>query len=244
MQKCFYAMFDILAFSSLLNIRGSESLHHLMSNFVLPMVQHAAMPRSIIRMTPSGGTKSPDPRSQRVFYNIFSDTIVYYTKDDSRDSFFSIVSTAFFLLQSGFSGSKAPFRGAIGYGDFVSSPNGFSLGTSVIDAYKGEQSQMWAGCILTKDCESCCEQNGYIDAFHQASPKILVSYSVPKQKKVTEKPTEYYQETHFVLDWTHNMYKGAAKNSFNPSDIPHQRMIRENTIDFELWAWENNRLKV
>jgi hypothetical protein len=208
------------------------------------------------------GISIPNPKSQRVSFTFFSDTIIYYSKDDSLDSFFKIVFTSLELLKSGFCGSKAPYRGAIGYGDIISEPSGILLGTSIIDAYKGEQSQMWAGCILTETCEDFCQQNKYIDSFYKMfdialqgeqderkqtdrkkAQRTLVRYKVQEQKRNIDKPIEYFQKEHFVLDWTHNVYEGASEESFYPSKTPHQEMIRKNTIDFEKWARKNNQIK-
>lgn len=252
-------MFDIIGFSNLLKEKGSEGLYRLYSNNILPMLQHAAMP--VAKLEERNGTtvSVPDPKSQRVYFTFFSDTIVYYSKDNSFDSFLNIVLTSLQLLSSGFAGSKAPYRGAVGYGDIITDPNGILLGTSIIDAYKGEQSQMWAGCILTESCENICLENNYFEQFNKLietalqletdevkrttlknKEKILVRYNVKKQKKTNDKPIEYFEKEHIVLDWTQNMYIGAAEKSFNPSEIPHQEMIRKNTIDFELWARQNN----
>lgn len=262
MTNCFFAMFDIIGFSNLIKEKGSDGLYQLYSRNIVPMLQHAAMPESIIQQRNGTNISIPDPKSQRVFYRFFSDTIVYYTKDSSLDSFFNIIFTSLELLKSGFSGTKAPFRGAIGYGDIVFDNHGILLGTSVIDAYKGEQGQMWAGCILTESCEVICVEKGYIESFYQLfdsalkdenderkisgykkAQKTLVKYKVPRQKKAIDKAIEYFEKEHYVLDWTQKVYIGAAEKSFNQTKIPHQEMIRKNTINFENWARQNNVIK-
>lgn len=253
-------MFDIIGFTSLLHEKGSEGLYQLYYRSILPMLQHAAMPESIIKKKGNTNVSIPDPKSQRVSFTFFSDTILYYTKDDSFDSFVKIIFTSLELLKSGFNGSRAPYRGAIGYGDLVSDNTGILIGTSIIDAYKGEQSQMWSGCILTENCEMFCNINKYIDSFYRLFEGVinseqderkkseykkaqmtLVKYTVQKQKKSTDGPVEYSHKDHIVLDWTHKVYVGAAEKSFNIGTIKHQEMIRQNTIDFENWARTNNR---
>lgn len=261
MTNCFFAMFDIIGFSNLIKEKGSDGLYQLYSRNIVPMLQHAAMPESIIQQRNGTNISIPDPKSQRVFYRFFSDTIVYYTKDSSLDSFFKIIFTSLELLKSGFNGTKAPFRGAIGYGDIIFDDYGILLGTSVIDAYKGEQGQMWAGCILTESCEAICVEKGYIESFYQLfdnalkgatderkisdykkAQKTLVKYKVPRQKKTIDKPIEYFEKEHYVLDWTQKVYVGAAEKSFNQTEIPHQEMIRKSTINFENWARQNNAI--
>jgi hypothetical protein len=248
-------MFDIIGFTNLLKQKGSEDLYQFYSRTIVPMLQHAAMPISVINEVNGVKVLMPDPISQRVNFLFFSDTIIFFSKDESLESFINIVFTSLELLKSGFIGSKAPYRGAIGYGDIVTDPAGILLGTSLIDAYKGEQSQMWSGCILTEACEEFCLKNNYIDKFYKyfdglldgesdeniqlvykKAKNTLVKYLVPKQMKGNDKPIEYFQKEHYVLDWTHNVYVDASIKSFNQSEIPHQLMIRNNTIDFENWA--------
>jgi hypothetical protein len=239
--------------------QGSENVYKKYLNLILPNVQRAAMPALINQEQDGNNVLVPDPRSQRVYYHFFSDTIVYYSNDDSFDSFMKIVFTAVELLKSGFTGLKMPYRGAIGYGDIISDNRGILIGTSIIDAYKGEQGQMWAGCMLTEDCEKFCIEKNYIHDFqklfdsvisseqeewkkndYRKGRRALVKYKVPRQKKHVGKKIEYYEKEHFVLDWTQRVYEGAAEKSFDQTKIRHQEMIRKNTIDFEIWARKNN----
>ena len=99
------------------------------------------MPKFLTEIRNGKNVSVPDPKSQRVNYSFFSDTIFYHSKDDSLESFLNIFFTSLELLKSGFSGSKAPYRGAIGYGDIVVDDSGILLGTSVIDAYKGNRAK-------------------------------------------------------------------------------------------------------
>ena len=79
-------------------------------------------------------------------------TVIFFTADDSFAAFLSIVHSAFTLLQFGFAGGKAPFRGAIGWGDLIDDPNGILIGSAIEDAYIGESTQAWAGAMLTESC--------------------------------------------------------------------------------------------
>lgn len=261
MTKCFFAMFDIIGFSNLIKEKGTDGLYSLYSKSIVPMIQHAAMPIKITREVNGEKVLIPDPNSQQVLYSFFSDTIVFASIDDSWDSFFKIIYTSLELLKSGFNGSKAPYRGAIGYGDIVFNNLGILIGTSIIDSYKGEQGQMWSGCILTEECEKFCLKRNYFAQWNQLfdtalnnelndfkrrdiekAKRSLVKYKVRKQRKSAEKRIEYYTKEHFVLDWTQKVYVGAAKKSFNKSKIDHQEKIRKNTIAFENWARKYNQI--
>ena len=69
--NCFFAMFDIIGFSNLLKVRGSEGLYRLYSRNILPMLQRAAMPFSIEKEINGVNALVPDPHSLRVSYNFF-----------------------------------------------------------------------------------------------------------------------------------------------------------------------------
>lgn len=252
LTHCFFAMFDILGFKNLLNQKGTEDLYRLYENHIFPSIQYAAMP--VLKNVNS--TLVPEPSSLRVKgFQFFSDTIVYYTEDDSFVSFLNIVLTSRELLKMGFAGGKAPYRGAIGYGDLIINNNGILVGTSIIDAYQGEQSQVWSGCILTEQAEKVCIDKNYFKQYvelfislskeekdeinkqiYLSASKVLLKYDVEIQSYNKLRPIEYSIKKFYVLDWTYRVYEGAALNSFYPSINNHQTKIIENTVEFERWA--------
>jgi hypothetical protein len=203
----------------------------------------------------------PDPSTQRVDYQIFSDTIIFFTKDDSLKSFFDIIGTAKGLLTFNFAGMiPAPYRGAIGYGDILTSLQSL-IGTSIIDAYYGEQKQVWSGCMFTKKCETFCNSQNYFEilskTFEQRSKdavdtreknimkeleSIVIQYEVPLQKK-SGLNIEYYNEKHYVINWTHWVGEGRhIEQSFQESNILHHKKIKDNTIQFSKYAREKYKL--
>jgi len=251
----FFAMFDIIGFSNLVKTKGTQELFKLVNKNVIFAMQYAAT-RGFINQEQNGRLVSvPDLKKKEVEFQIFSDTIIFYTQDDSLKSYIDIITTAQRLMTFSFTG-QTPFRGAIGYGDLITNNLNVMIGTSVIDAYIGEQNQVWSGCILTKTCEEFCKRNQYFYLFDKYITEeiklnksedlvknskkfktLVVEYNVPKQKKKPNLGIEYYSEVHYVINWTHWVGEGRfIENAFQPSENPHHQNIKNNTMIFNEWA--------
>lgn len=255
-KNVYLAMFDILGFKAIRNQLGTDRLYGKYLNAVLPIFQNAAMPKSLTKEVEGKKVSVADPSSKRVEHLFFSDTFIFYTPDDSFDSFIKIIFSAVAFLQGGF-GIKSPVRGAIGHGDFITAGNINGLmGEAVEDAYIGEQSQVWSGCMLTEKCQKFSQENKYINEYQLLltaaanyssgqrekeslliSSRYLKEYEVPFQKNPREKEIEYWTEKRYALDWTKKVYNGASTTAFqNPPINDHQKRIMDNTKNFETWA--------
>lgn len=260
-RNCFLAMFDIIGFKALRNEIGTAGLFQKYKRGIQPMIEHSASGKGKAVEVRGKKLYVPDFSNISVKYKIISDSTILYTDDDSFSSFISIIHSSFMLLQSGFSGAKAPYRGAIAHGDLIDDPSGLYIGSAVENAYIGESSQVWSGCMLTKSCAEFAESNDHIEDFksviiaHAAGikdkteqEKVLQSaaritmYNVPMQRNPKEGPIEYYKESHYVLDWTIRMYENASNKAFKNSENRHAQLIQKNTIEFEKWARINNRI--
>jgi hypothetical protein len=83
---------------------------------------------------------------------LFSDTVVLFTFNDSRDSFKSIISVSSWLLHE-LLRAGVPVRGALSYGDFARSEHEghgtVIAGRPIIDAHYYESQLQWIGIMLT-----------------------------------------------------------------------------------------------
>jgi hypothetical protein len=252
-------MFDIIGFKALRATKGTAGLHQRYIRGILPAIQHSAAGKGKIATV--GGTQMyvPDFSDAIIRYAAISDTVIFFSPDDSFDSFFAIVNSSFLLLQSGF-GSHAPYRGAIGWGDIINDPAGIIIGSAVEDAYVGESSQAWAGVMLTSECRAFADSNKYVEryrAVHAEAAKTaateihkknatengkrLVLYPAPIQSNPKDGPATYSALETYVIDWTMRMYEGASAASFDESTSKHAQTIAANTKQFEGWARKNNR---
>jgi hypothetical protein len=258
--NCFVGMFDIIGFKALREKLGTAGLHQKFTRGIIPAIQHSAAGRGKIENFSGTDIYVPDFSEASVKYRAISDTVIFFTENDSFNSFLSIIASSFMLLKFGF-GNKTPFRGAIGWGDVIDDPShGVLIGSAIEDAYSGESSQVWSGAMLTKSCQDFAIIQNYIDnykAFHlQVAAELeddsqkhtagenarrLVKYDVPTQVNPKNGPVEYGVLSTYVIDWTIRMYEGASEKSFDPSDNAHAKMIAKNTSAFEKWARKNNK---
>jgi hypothetical protein len=253
-------MFDVLGFKALREEKGTSGLHQQYLRGILPAIQHSAAGKS--KIVESNGQKVlvPDFTPSSLGYSIFSDTVIFFSENDSFESFCKIVNSSFSLLQLGFAGGKSPFRGAIGCGDLINDPRGILLGSGIEDAYIGESSQAWAGAMLTPSCRELSEREGYIEKYKARhleigaqmeeeikrtsaieNSKRLVLYDVPIQKNPKDGPAIYETARTYAIDWTIRMYEGASDQSFASSTSSHAQTIAANTKAFETWARQCNR---
>lgn len=259
--NCYLAMFDIIGFKTLRNQLGTTGLYKKYKQSIQPMIEHSAAGRSKVVTYKGEERLVPDFSVFSVKYKIISDSIILYTEDDLFSSFIKIINSSHMLLQSGFNGGQAPYRGAISHGDLIDDPDGTYIGSAIEDAYIGESSQVWSGCILTKTCSEFAESKDHINDYKgllkaHASEVLdsaeknsflmnsnrITKYRVPMQNNPKDGAIKYSNEERYVLDWTTEMYSGASGKSFNDSDSNHSNLIKTNTIDFENWARENNRI--
>jgi hypothetical protein len=145
--NCFVAMFDIIGFKALRDRLGTASLYQRYVRGISPMITHAAAGSGKIAEVNGEKMYVPNFTPLSPGFRVFSDTVIFSTSDDSFLSFLSIIHSSFVLLQSGFNGGKAPYRGAIGWGDLINDTSGILIGSAIEDAYVGESSQAWAGCM-------------------------------------------------------------------------------------------------
>jgi hypothetical protein len=96
----------------------------------------------------------------RVNSIVFSDTILFWSNDDSPDSFKGIVDAVSMFFTSTVIGRSWAARSAITYADltytsydianknFLINQSGL-YGKSIIDGYELEESQEWIGCVVS-----------------------------------------------------------------------------------------------
>jgi hypothetical protein len=254
-KNCFVGMFDIVGFKALRARKGTEGLYQQFIRGILPAITHSAAGKSKTETINGTPMYVPDFAGSTLRYKVISDSVIFYTPDDTFDSFFTILNSSFLLLQFGFNGGKAPYRGAIGWGDLIDDPAGILLGSAIEDAYIGESMQVWAGAMLTEECRNFVDKNSYIQQItalfeqfsqmpHDDSQKRivredarkLVVYSVPTQINPKDGPVKYSTLSTYVIDWTIRMYENASHKAFDSSTNLHASTIAQNTREFEQWA--------
>lgn len=137
----FVAFFDLLGFSSWLEADGSIEVFTYVRGFLNLMIR-ASLPGSVVH--PDMSVTLED--SNIGFIN-FSDSIVFYSRDDSDACFDTILQVCGAFLNGVICGPSRMLRGAISHGEFYADPTANAyVGQALIDAYRLESSQDWLGC--------------------------------------------------------------------------------------------------
>ncbi|MDB5973715.1 MAG: hypothetical protein JWR07_475 [Nevskia sp.] len=244
----------MLGFKDLRQTIGTASLNTLYSRGILSTIHHAAAGRGKLDTVNGMHGFYPDWNENSVDFRFFSDTVFLFTENDSITSFINLIRSANSLLAASLSGFKCPFRGAITKGDLINNPNGILIGKAIEEAYLAEQSQAWAGVMLTDECEKFIESKNYLSAYSQAFLYVaenesdpykkaraknfsafIKRYPTPIQKRDNSGNKSYSTKESYVLDWT-LLTTASADSAFQDKSDSHVSTLRDNTIAFEKWA--------
>lgn len=196
----YVAFFDILGFSSWVETMGSEEVFVYIRGFLNLMVR-ASMPNSVVNPD-----MSVDLESSIISYINFSDSIVYYSKDDSYESFHSMLKVCAELINIVICGPTRMIRGAISHGEFYADPeNNAYVGKALIDAYRLEENQEWLGVSLDSIIE---DTENFIQA-QKEFPHLIVQSLVPL-KNSSKKP--------YCLNWIDDDVVHSSSNVFKCLD--------------------------
>lgn len=226
----YVAFFDILGFSNWVETMGSKEVFVYIRGFLNLMVR-ACMPKSVVNPD-----MTVDLESSRISYIIFSDSIVYYSKDDSYESFHSMLKVCAELICMVICGPTRMIRGAISHGEFYADPeNNAYVGKALIDAYRLEGNQEWLGVSLDSNIEGTVN---FIQA-QKEFPHLIVQ-SLVHLKNSSKKP--------YCLNWIDNdvvhsssnvlesldacLYIGLDTLEGNQKEIDKLRRRISNTIEF------------
>jgi len=161
--NCWVAYFDILGFRK------------LMKNFPIWYV------RDVLKQALDTGNRS----NVKCKFIFFSDSFIFYTSDDSPESFSCIEGTSALFFRSMFLGKeKIPMRGCLNVGRFCADEeNRFFFGQALIEAYDCAEGQNWIGFVLSEKTreklssfESAGIKSGYKNRYRE--------YKVPYKEEL------------------------------------------------------------
>ncbi len=171
--NCWIAHFDILGFSNMVEIFPVE--------FVQEKCKEAK--------------EKGEKYNVNCKYKFFSDTFIFYTENDSQDSFCGISAASELFFQAMFL-KEIPMRGCLNVGQlYADEENGIFFGRALIDAYKSSEGQNWIGFVL------CDKTRKKLEGFESADFKSnknfhYLEYKVPyKKKPKRRKLFVYYPNT-------------------------------------------------
>lgn len=211
-RKCFVGYLDILGFKEA--VLKSDNPDTLLLEF-----------KSIFRHIEisCGLGKFKNVESAPVQFIWMSDSILFYTQNNSIEKFKYISNIIAGFIRDTIESGPFLYRGALSHGDFYFDPKlNLYLGPAMIDAIDWEKKQNWLGVMLTPDCSDFTKKNHY-DSFEakisvdrgrdyellEFSGPLLVEYDVPLRESLPSKRA-------LCLNWT-----VAARTDFRASKLGH-----------------------
>src|SRR3989338_2870418 len=89
-------------------------------------------------------------RHSKVGVAWFSDTVLFYTKNDTDEAVQELLSTVACLLFETLQVGNTKFRGGLAYGEAYIDPlNSLFVGRPIVEAYELEKIQQWSGAALS-----------------------------------------------------------------------------------------------
>jgi hypothetical protein len=196
----YVAFFDILGFKNWVEIEGSWNVFVYIRGF-MNLIIRASMPKSVVN-----ADMSVDLEPSIISYINFSDSIVFYSLDDSYEAFRSILKVSAEFVNVTICGPTRAIRGALSYGEFYADPeNNAYVGQALIDAYELERKQDWLGVCLHSSLEGTAN---FIRA-QKEFPSLIVQSLVPI-KDSSNKP--------FCLNWIDKTTIHASFNALKSLD--------------------------
>jgi hypothetical protein len=203
--KRFVAFFDILGFGSWVESDGSLEVFTYVRGFLNLMVR-ASLPGSVVHPD-----MSVDVPESNLGYVTFSDSIVFYSRDDSDDCLNTMLAVCGEFMNTVICGPSRMVRGAIAYGDFfVDSEANAYVGQALIDAYHLEGRQDWLALSLH---DSLTESPQFSQALAE-NPGYIVRPLVPLRKS---------KERPYCINWANKNYISGDFNALRSLEVCHRR---------------------
>ncbi|MHA3047864.1 hypothetical protein JSO59_010980 [Riemerella anatipestifer] len=257
-KKKFIAFFDLLGFKQFIENNDEKEQQRVIDNILRDIEQSLVKQKdgSLMNKKVNGSSIVADLEYIKINTLSFSDTIVFWTNDNSLDSLekLLIASKEFNFRMNKF---NFPIRGALVYGNIYKlfgqheSKEGFHYGVNsvfgegIVKAYEKAESQEWAGTVIDQSI---------IDFITEDNIHILENYA--KKYKVPYKTSSQRKEEELVLNlidtndkinrsnikFIENYIEGIKKNfaRYNkPTDSNSIQNKITNTINF-INSYKNN----
>ena len=223
-NNCWVACCDILGFKN--RVEGFEEqagvgyLNVFVNNFYSKIIDALKRRRQYDR--------------DKVFFTWFSDTFMFFTRDDSEDAFGSMHNSfdifCWEVISSGW-----PLRGAIGFGQLYAdvSKNLF-LGSGIINAYEYAEKQNWIGSIVTPEAnnrlsELCIDLSNWPVAF----TKYPVPFNQQEERASTLNPELFVSRIHHQRPEVTRAVKAMQQEAMKDKNYQEKHRIKyENALNF------------
>ncbi|MFA7380409.1 MAG: hypothetical protein WC150_08110 [Bacteroidia bacterium] len=221
-MKAFIAYFDLLGFEQFIELNNEEEQQKVLENIF--HIMEFSLANGEIEFSPLGVVAKTS--LAKVNCLNFSDTFVFWTKDNLETSFLDLMKVV-----SHFNSSMImhvfPIRGTITYGDiftarhFEKSENQTSYnvnsvyGKGIIDAYKKSNAQNWAGTVI--DNELIIALNDLCISIDTCIIPFAKKYNIPYKESSNQPAIEYALNIvkEPIDEIVFNNYKDSIKQNFS-----------------------------
>lgn len=227
--NCWVAYFDILGFKNETHLNKGQ----------LPVL--AYMYSEVAKLI---NTMNEELKEVGAQYDClwFSDSFLFYSFDDSINSYNLINFAARQLFDYMINTKKWPLRGALTVGDFYADKNrNIYLGEALIDAINFTEKQDWIGWVLTPNAPAKLVASGY-KLFTWVDGLCFREYDVPIKRRISNNGSEQivldYEKLwayHFrTTDHKRNMFMASLQSICKKGNglSAGQRRKYENTLRF------------
>jgi tetratricopeptide (TPR) repeat protein len=235
-DSCYIAFFDILGFGDLVKNNSHEYLKKLYFNDFDFSISASL---SDVKASING------PIERAINSMTISDSIIFWTNNDSLESFYVLFTAASTLMITSLS-MGLPLRGAITNGE-LSMSHGFYdynqssiksslIGKPLVNAYELEKQQKWSGCIIDDKCIKLYKKSIIRRKLVEKDPygisnlinsDLIVEYDVPLKCNSFKKK--------YVINWT----KGGLFEHYSISELEsafseHKKNIERDDVKIKI----------
>lgn len=206
--KRFVAFFDLLGFGAWVESSGSKEVFTYVRGFLNLMVR-SSLPGSVVHED-----MSVDIEESNIGYINFSDSVVFYSRDDSYDCLKTMLFVCGEFMNIVICGPSRMLRGAIARGEFYVDPevNAY-VGQALIDAYRLEERQDWLGLSLHESVERLPDFNRALD-----DHKGFIVRSLVPLLKSEDKP--------YCINWANKKFIDASFNALRGLEDSYRRGLK------------------
>lgn len=169
-------------------------------------------------------------QSKELGVSCFSDTFIFYTKNDTTNCCIKLINTVATLIFIGLRDPGTKIRAGIAYGDMeIDLDNSVYIGIPIIEAHETEQSQLWSGGALAPSAIERIADESRVYGEKPFGDWKLIRYQVPL--KSTASIT-----TDIAVDWTRNIHRSEILRWSQERSEPAVEDWLHNFESCEKWA--------
>ena len=222
-QKYTIALCDILGFSNLVKGNPLDVVVDNTLAWFFKSLHHSLNKNEWPESTPE---MDYIDKNKRVGLVLFSDTVLFYTREDTNECLQDLIQTvAWLLFETTLTDTQ--MRAGIAYGDaFIDPKNSIFVGKAIVEAYEMEQRQQWAGAAFAESAVVRIPENVRGGEFIDWP---VVPYDVPiKDKQSVET---------LAINWTHGFHDNLSCLWSKTSDDPTPEDWIKNPSICEKWYY-------